>query len=44
MTTVADTAGADRLAELAQHDLSPEAAARRLPEPSPLFHPPGGTP
>lgn len=32
----ADTAGADRLADLVEHGLSPEAAARLLPEPSAL--------
>ena len=32
----ADTAGADRLADLVEHALTPEAAARLLPEPSAL--------
>ena len=32
----ADTAGADRLADLVEHGLTPEAAARLLPEPSAL--------
>ncbi|MBP0466373.1 metal ABC transporter permease [Roseomonas sp. PWR1] len=32
----ADTAGADRLADLVEHGLSPEAASRLLPEPSTL--------